>query len=67
MVSREQGEEKAKEASESAIYKIEVPANRFGYGVCGGDRKLYMCVPKMPNPRTLYTCMHMLYIYEVGG
>ena len=30
MVSREQGEEKAKEASESAIYKIEVPANRFG-------------------------------------
>eukprot|EP00731_Ephydatia_muelleri_P014787 Em0008g507a len=29
MVSREQGEEKAKEASESAIYKIEVPANRY--------------------------------------
>lgn len=29
MVSREQGEERAKEASDSAIYKIEVPANRY--------------------------------------
>ena len=29
MIAREQGQEKAKGASENVIYKIEVPANRF--------------------------------------
>ena len=29
MISREQGDDKAREASEAVIYKIDVPANRF--------------------------------------
>lgn len=29
ILSREQGAEKAKDASDSVIYKIEVPANRY--------------------------------------
>ena len=47
MIAKEQGESKADEASEEVIYKIDVPANRFGIllcKICNIYQKLGICI-----------------------
>lgn len=51
MISKEQGEEKASEASDEIIYKIDVPANRYDL-LCleGLTRSLLVFLGKSPIP-----------------
>ena len=46
MITREQGEEKAKDASDDIIYKIDVPSNRYNIyiGVYDYNHNYYMPV-----------------------
>eukprot|EP00112_Aurelia_sp_Birch-Aquarium-sp1_P008923 Seg1997.6 transcript_id=Seg1997.6/GoldUCD/mRNA.D3Y31 product="Phenylalanine-tRNA ligase beta subunit" protein_id=Seg1997.6/GoldUCD/D3Y31 len=52
MISKEQGEEKAAEASDEIIYKIDVPANRYDL-LCleGLTRSLLVFLGKSPIPQ----------------